>query len=190
MEQRLGSSSVDILPAPIRGGRGLTTQDRQAVDLSAEIKGWGSDLDPSLRPGVPRDKAPEIGVESLYIDAPQQEPEFTVYKSTEHARLPPVFGTSTGPAQGLSGAMREAAFKYSEGRLGHWLLLMAADRVNVLEDLVGDLARMRVPNLVKEMGLASEWRYNRPRVIRSAVVAGVFLAALLAYSRSRRRITS
>jgi hypothetical protein len=186
MEQRLGSSSIDILPTPIPGGRALTTEDRQSVDLSSDIKGWGSDLDPALRPGVPRDKAPEIGAESLYVDIPQQEPPFTIHKSTEHARLTPVFGTSCPPT-GLSGRMRDAAYRYSEGRFAHWLMLMAADRVNVMEALVSDLAQLRVPNLVKEMGLASEWKYNRAGVIRKAAIAGVLLAAMIAYSRSRRR---
>jgi len=186
MEQLLGSSSEDILPAPIHGGRGLTTLDRRSVDLSDSIKGWGSDLDPAMRPGVPRDKAPEIGGESLYVDSiPQQTPTVKIHKSTEHARLTPVFGTSC-PPRGLSGALRDIAYRYSEGRFTHWLTLLLADRVDVVEDVAGDLARGRVPNLVKEMGLRSEWQYNRDAVIRKAAIAGVCLAAFMLYTRSRR----
>lgn len=185
MEQLLGSSSEDILPAPIHGGRGLTTLDRRTIDLSDSIKGWGSDLDPALRPGVPRDKAPEIGGESLYPDIPQQTPTVKIHKSTEHARLTPVFGTAC-PPRGISGALRDVAYRYSEGRFTRWLTLLLADRVDVVEDVASELAHGRVPNLVREMGLRSEWRYNRDAVIRKAVIAGVGLATLMLYARSRR----
>ena len=185
MEQVLGSSSEDRLPVPVQGGRGLTTDDRQSIDLSDRIKGWGSDLDRATRPGVPRDKAPEIGNESLYPeDIPQQEPTVRIHKSTEHARLTPVFGTSC-PPRGLSGMMRDAAYRKSEGKLGRWLTLMAADRVDVVEDVVSDLARLKVPNLVKEMGLRSAWRYDRNGVINTVAVATIATAALMLVFRRR-----
>lgn len=66
MEQRLGSSSKDILAVRVTGGRNLTTLQRGSVDVSTEIAGWGSDLDPAIRPGVPR----ELGSESLYANIP------------------------------------------------------------------------------------------------------------------------
>jgi len=185
MEQVLGSSSEDFLPAPIQGGRGLTTRDRESVDLSERIKGWGSDLDPATRPGVPRDKAPELGGELLYpADIPQQQPTVRIHKSTEHARLTPVFGTSCPPS-GLSGMLRDAAYKYSEGKFAHWLTLMAADRVNVVEDIVSDLAQLRVPNLVKEMGLKSEWEHNRNGLITKVAMGTIAVAGLMFLMRKR-----
>jgi hypothetical protein len=185
MEQVLGSSSEDRLPVPVQGGRGLTTQDRQAIDLSDRIDGWGSDLDPETRPGVPRDKAPELGGELLYPPGiPQQEANVRIHKSTEHARLTPVFGTSC-PPRGLSGVMRDAAYRKSEGKLTRWLTLMAADRVDVVEDVVSDLAQLRVPNLVKEMGLKSAWRYDRHGVITTVAVAMITTAALMLVFRRR-----
>jgi hypothetical protein len=186
MEQRLGSSSTDILATPVRGGRNLTTDERGSIDLSNAIAGWGSDLDPAMRPGVPRDKAPGLGSETLYANIPQQRPAVKIHKSTEHARLTPVFGTSCPPT-GLSGRMRDAAYHYSEGKFQRWLTLMLADRVNVVEDVLGDLARLRVPNVVREMGLRSEWRYNRQGVLRKAAFAAVCVAFAVAYSRRRRR---
>src|SRR3954447_16393489 len=105
MDQALGSSTRDVLDPPVRGGHGLTTGERQSVDLSGSIPGWGSDLDPGRRPGVPRDKAPEIGVETLYPAIQQQQAPHTIHKSTEHGRLTPVFGTSC-PPRGLSGVLR------------------------------------------------------------------------------------
>ena len=156
-----------------------------ASTLSRTFAGWGSDLDPALRPGVPRDKAPEIGAESLYVDIEQQQPLVRIHKSTEHARLTPVFGTSCPPA-GLSGKLRDVAYRYSEGRFARWLTLMLADRVDVVEDLVKDLGHLRVPNLPREMGLKSEWRYNRPALVRKAAITGLVIGALIAYSRMRK----
>ena len=167
MEQVLGSSSEDTLPVPVQGGRGLTTQDRQSIDLSDRIAGWGSDLDPAMRPGVPRDKAPEIGNEFLYPDSiPQQEATVRIHKSTEHARLTPVFGTSCPPS-GLSGKMRDAAYRHSEGKFQRWLTLMLADRVNVVEGLIDDARRS-----------------PRTPMVAGAAIAG-FLALLLV-RRARR----
>lgn len=186
MDQKLGSSSEQVLAEPVQGGWSLTTDQRRAVDLASRIPGWGSDLDPAVRPGVPRDKAPELGAESLYPPIPPQAATVKIHKSTEHGQLTPVFGTSC-PPRGLSGAIRDAAYRLSEGRLGHWLALLLADRVNVVEDVVGDLAHLRVPNLVKEMGLAAQWRHNRGGVLKGAAVAGVCIVGLMAYRRSRRR---
>lgn len=186
MEQRLGSSSQDVLAYPIPGGRSLSSEERQSIDRSADIKGWGSDLDPSVRPGVPRDKAPQLGAEHLYPSIEPQVARTKIHKSTEHARLTPVFGTACPPA-GLSGRIRDVAYKLSEGRLSRWITLMFADRVNVVEDVVRDLAHLRVPNIPKEMGWKAELRYNRAGFIRKAAVAGLVVGALVALSQVRKR---
>jgi hypothetical protein len=185
MDQRVGASSQDVLAQPVRGGYALTTQQRQEIDRSATIKGWGSDLDPAVRPGVPRDKAPQIGVEQLYPPIPQQVPRVKIHKSTEHGRLTPVFGTSCPPS-GLSGRLRDFAYQFSEGRLARWMTLLLADRVNVVEDVLSDLAQGRVPNIPKEMGLASELKYNRAAFTRKVAIAAVGTAALIAVWRMRR----
>jgi hypothetical protein len=188
MEQTHGSSSTDLLPAPLPGGRSLTTRERADVDLSSRIDGWGSDLDAAKRAGVPRDRAVGIGPEFLYPDIEPQQALVRIHKSTEHARLTPVFGTSSPPS-GLSGRLRDLGYGFSEGRLSRWLTLMLADRVDVIEDIVGDLARGRIPNLSREMGMRSEWQYNRAGAVRKAAVALACVAAIVwvARSRSHRR---
>jgi hypothetical protein len=186
MDQVLGSSSRDILPTPIPGGHGLTTLERQQVDFSSSIKGWASDLDPRRRPGVPRDKAPEIGVEFLYPPITQQVPKIKIHKSTEHGKLTPVFGTSC-PPHGLSGMIRDFGYKFSEGRLARWMTLMFADRVNVVEDIVSDLAHGHVPNIPKEMGLRSELRYNREAFVRKTAIALGCAAVLFGIWQIRSR---
>jgi hypothetical protein len=182
MDQRVRSSSQDILAEPIPGGYSPTTQQRLAVDLADTIKGWGSDLDPGTRPGVPRDKAPEIGVESLYPPIEPQVARIKIHKSNEHGQMPPVFGTSC-PPKGVSGALRDVAYRFSEGQLPHWLTLLLADRVNVVEDLVSEIAQLRIPNLPKELGLAAQWRHNRTGMIKGAAIAGLCVIGFIAYRR-------
>jgi hypothetical protein len=182
-EQTLGSSTENRLQRPIPGGVSLSSEERRTVDRSGDIAGWGSDIEPSRRPGVPRDPQPQLGAESLYIDVVQQAPPHRIHKSTEHARLTPVFGTSC-PPRGVSGRMRDFAYGLSEGRLSRWVTLLAADRVNTVEGVVADFVRLRPPNVVREMGLRSEWRHNRKRVLKVAAVTG---AALAIYLLTRRR---
>jgi hypothetical protein len=96
-----------------------------------------------------------------------------------------VFGTSVPPA-GVSGMIRAGAFRFSENDLRHWAMLLLADRVNVVEGIIEDLAHGHVPNLFAEMGGPAEWRYNRSGFVRKAVVAGAVVGLLL-YVNSRRR---
>jgi hypothetical protein len=185
-EQTLGSSSDDRLKIPVPGGFSLDTSERGQIDHTAAIPGWGSDLDPESRPGVPRDKAPGIGGETLYIDITKQRPPHRIHKSTEHAQLTPVFGTSC-PPKGLSGRLRDLGYRFSEGRLARWMTLMFADRVDMVEGVVADLAQMRPPNVVREMGLRSEWRYNRKEVVKAAAVTAAALGVAYLLLRRRRR---
>ncbi len=184
-QQKLGSSSEDRLERPIPGGTSLTSSEREGFDRAAQIPGWGSDLERVHRPGVPRDKAPQLGAEALYIDVEEQIPPHRIHKSTEHARLTPVFGTSC-PPRGLSGRLRDFAYRFSEGRLVRWVALLAADRVDMAEGVLADVAHLRPPNVVREMGLRSEWRHNRQRVVKVAAVTGVALAIYLLARRRRR----
>ena len=185
MDQILGKASDDVLAVPRPGGRSLTTAERRSLDLSARIPGWGSDLDPAVRPGVPMDPAPEIGIETLYPDFEQQIPRHRVHKSTEHGKLTPVFGNAC-PPRGLSGKVRDIAYGFSEGRLSHWLLLMTADRIDMVEEIFVDLAHLRIPNIPNEMGLRSELKYNRKGVAKKMAIVGFGVLAFMAL-RGRQR---
>ena len=134
---------------------GKRTGRRSAEDLRAQIPGWGADLDPADRPSYPREQP---GIETgARWEFPERQPEkWPRERSVEHAFLPPVFGTSTPPA-GVSGAMRKYAYKYSEGRAAHWLLLVAADRVDAWENHVKSFATPRPDNPVTETGMLSEF---------------------------------
>lgn len=132
------------------------------------------------------DKAPGIGVERLYPKLEQQVPRGKVHKSTEHGRLTPVFGNAC-PPRGLSGLIRDFAYSFSEGKMSHWILLIAADRVDMVEEVLIDLAHLRIPNIPREMGLGSELKYNRKGVAKTAALVGFGVVAFFAVSAIQRR---
>ena len=93
-------------------------------------------------------------------DFPERQPEkWPRERSIEHEFLTPVFGTSV-PAQGaVRGACASYAYRrYSEGRAAHWLLLIAADRVDAWESHLRSFATLRPDNPVTETGVLSERR--------------------------------
>jgi hypothetical protein len=112
-----------------------------------------------------------------------QANQVEVLRSTEHNRRPAVYGTSTPPS-GLSGVIRRQAFKKSESKWGHWLMLLAADRINVVEGIADDLLHGKVPNIPAEMGIRSEVQHNMPGLIRKVAVTGAVLAVITALVRS------
>ncbi|MEV6904341.1 hypothetical protein [Amycolatopsis sp. NPDC051372] len=125
--------------------------------LRARIPGWGADLDPQDRPSVPKLlwKEDQTGA---HWEFPERQPEkWPRERSIEHAFLTPVFGTSC-PPRGLSGAVRKIAYrKYSEARAAHWLLLLAADRVDAWEHHLRSFATIHPDNPITETGVASEF---------------------------------
>jgi hypothetical protein len=150
-----------------------------------EIPGWGVDLDPARRPGVPKEKEPAGGT-GAHWDIPElQQSSVRIFRSVEHPRMPPVFGT-TLPPKGLSGRIKEFAYTYGEGRLERWLPIMLADRINVVEGLIDDLKSGYIPNIFAEMGWKAEWKYNRQGFIKKALVVSGLVAGGYLLMRSRR----
>ena len=95
-----------------------------------------------------------------------------------------MFGTAS-PPKWVSGYMRRLAFRWSESNWTHWLLLMGADRVNMVEGLVEDLAHARIPNIPKEMGVPAEWKHNKTGLVKKVAVAAVIGGAIFALVKSR-----
>jgi hypothetical protein len=150
------------------------------------IQGWGADLDPQARPAVPMERTPPRFINAHWDDLEPQRPTVKVFHSTERPGLTPVFGTAQPPS-GVSGMIRAGAFRFSENDLRHWLMLLFADRVNVVEGIIDDLAHGYVPNLFTEMGGPAEWRHNRNGFMRKAAIAGGVFALLLYVNGRRRR---
>lgn len=87
----------------------------------------------------------------------------------------------------LSGAIRRLAYKLPENDLRHWLMLLAADRVNMVEGIVEDLAHGHVPNVLGEMGIRSELRHNPAGLVRKALIATAVVGGIMALRNRRRR---
>lgn len=127
-------------------------------ELRARIPGWGADLDPHDRPSVPRLQFhPDLT--GAHWEFPERQPEnWPRERSIEHAFLTPVFGTSC-PPHGLSGVVRRYAYRrYSEARAAHWLLLVAADRVDSVESNLRSYLTLRPDNPITETGVLAERR--------------------------------
>jgi hypothetical protein len=128
--------------------------------LRARIPGWGADLDPKDRPSVPMEQFdPDLSGASWTF--PERQPEnWPRERSIEHKFLTPVFGTSC-PPKGLSGVIRRYAYqKYSEGRAAHWLLLLAADRVDTAESTLRSFVSLHPDNPITETGVLSEFTHH------------------------------
>jgi hypothetical protein len=158
----------------------------QAIDRST-IPGWGIDADPENDPTYPmRDISGDDNAGMNWRRPPQQEETVEVLQSIERNNLSAVFGTST-PPRGVSGMLRRQAFRYSESEWAHWLMLMAADRVNVVEGLIEDLGHGRVPNIPAEMGLRSELAHNRAGLIKKVAISGAVIGLVFVTAKMLAR---
>lgn len=129
---------------------------KSSEELRRLIPGWGVDLDPKDRPSFPRERF-NPGATGAHWDFPERQKEkWPRERSVEHRYLTPVFGTSS-PPKGLSGVMRKYAYRYSEGRAAHWLILLAADRVDAVESHLGSFLTLHPDNPVTETGVLSEF---------------------------------
>ena len=155
-----------------------------------EVKGWGVDADPENDPTYPMRTRENEGHKGYSWERPPQQPESVeVLRSIERPNLSATFGTSTPPA-GLSGVIRRLAFNYSESAYAHWLPLMLADRVGVVEGYCEDLSNGRVPNVFAERGWKAEWQHNRKSLVTRVAVGALLVGGAVAYLSSRKRDSS
>lgn len=103
------------------GGSAPVSREANAVD-SAHAR----------RPGVPMEAEPHADPGASWEEPERQQSQVRHLKRTGLQRLTPVYGTAQ-PPKGLSGVMRRAAYDIPEHKPSHWALLMAADRIDVLE---------------------------------------------------------
>jgi hypothetical protein len=160
----------------------LTSKDieKRADNSYENIKGWGIDADPENNPTYPMKRYTGADHQRLNYKRESQQPlGVEILHSNERPGVTRVFGTSVPPS-GLSGMLRRYAFKFSEGSSGHWLTLLLADRVNVVEGIVDDLKHGIVPNIFAERGWSAEWKYNRKGVIKKVAVGLTITSAVVA----------
>ena len=159
--------------------------EKRVIDPS-QVKGWGVDANPENDPTYPMKNRNDGEHDGYSWERPTQQPaSVEVLHSNERPNVTAAFGTSTPPA-GLSGMIRRFAFKYSESSYGHWLPLMLADRVGVVEGYVEDLSRGHVPNIFAERGWKAEWKHNRKSLVTRVAVGAALASLAVVYLQSGR----
>lgn len=145
------------------------------------LPGWGIDADPKNDPTYPmKPHRTDLEQQGYNWERPTQQPvDVEVLHSNERPNVSAVFGTASPPS-GLSGMIRRFAFRYSENEYRHWLPLILADRVNVVEGIFEDFAHGKLPNIWKEKGYDASWKHDRAGLltrlgVTAAVTAGLAL---------------
>ena len=134
---------------------------------------------PALRPAVPKEAEPRAWGEAGE-DEPPAQPGAEEHLRREGLDHPtPVVGTAQ-PPRGLSGALRRRAYGIPERRARHWMLLLLADRVDVLEDRVGSFLAAPLEGL--GVHGAASWTRRNPLV----ALGGLLTVGVVA-RRSLRR---
>ena len=160
--------------------------DRKIAEEPKDIPGWGIDSNPDNNPTHPIKNYNGADFERLnYERPPQQEVNIEVLHSIERPSVSTVFGTST-PPRGLSGAIRRFAFKYSESTYAHWVPLVFADRIDVVQGIIDDLKQGHVPNIFAEKGWKAEWKHN-PKGLVTKIAVTVIVTSMLVAMLSRKR---
>lgn len=94
----------------------------------------GVDENPEVRPGVPRESRPHRLPGAHWMEPEQQPATPQLVARLGLHRLTPVFSTAL-PPRGVSGVVRRIAHRIPDHRVSHWVLLMLADRVDVIQSL-------------------------------------------------------
>jgi hypothetical protein len=173
-----------------RGGAHWTSTPRPVRDSSVapehvtgtvprdyrKIPGWGVDLE--HRPSYPKELPSDVmTVRGEVRD--WQIPHDKVHLSVEHPNLTPVFGTSC-PPRGLSGLLRDYAYKFGEGANRHWMTLILADRIDILESTIIDALRGHPDRFIQEKGWKANVKYGISPSMKRALAVGGVVAGLTA----------
>jgi len=153
-----------------------------------DIPGWGMDADSENEPTYPMKNYTGDDHQRINYERADQQPiDLEILMSNERPAMTRVFGTSVPPS-GLSGMIRRYAFKHSEDRYRHWIPLILADRVNVIEGIVEDISRGHFPNISAERGWKVEWKHNpKGMALKVAAVAAVGLVVILSLNKTKKK---
>ena len=92
----------------------------------------------------------------------------------------------TIPPSGLSGRIRRFAFRFSESRYAHWLPLLLADRINVIEGLADDYRKGKKTNIFAERGTRSQLKYDAVGTIKKVAITTIVVGVLISIWRKKR----
>lgn len=159
----------------------------ESARTASTVKGWGADADPNNDPTYPMKHRTDDGHAGYDWERPPQQPvDIEVLHSNERPNVSATFGTAAPPS-GVSGMLRRFAFRYSESSYAHWLPLMLADRVNMIEGVFDDIRHGHLPNLFHEWGWRADWQHQRGALVARVALKTVVAGAVLVFLRGRRR---
>lgn len=163
-------------------------KDRRIANAQKNIPGWGIDADAENDPTYPIKRRNGADYERLDYEKPPQQPiDVEILHSIERPGVSRVFGTVTPPS-GVSGILRRYAFKHSESTYAHWVPLVMADRIGVVEGILDDLRKGIFPNIFAEKGWKAEWKYNRKGLIAKLATTVLVTTAVIGWmSLSERK---
>jgi hypothetical protein len=120
----------------------ITTVEGESLTRATDPnRGFGSDASPLQRPGIPQEREPAQPLANAHWLEPDRQVSSVKPLIGNGMQLTPVFSTAI-PARGLSGALRRVAYQVPDYKARRWLLLMVADRIDVLEHRPRLLAKL------------------------------------------------
>jgi hypothetical protein len=152
---------------------------KKTAEDFAHIPGWGIDADPENEPTYPNRHRTGEEHDGYSWERPEQQVlDEEILHSNERPNYSAVVGNSVPPS-GLSGMIRRFAFKHSENEYLHWLPLLMADKVNVVEGIIDDLAHGTLPNIWAEKGYNAQWKHDRSGMLVKIGTAAAVTAGLV-----------
>ena len=118
----------------------MTDRQRQVLERKDRL-GRGADLSLSERPGVPMEHAPHALTPAAPQHLERQRQRRGQVRRVGLRQMTPVFGTGQ-PLSGVSGLVRRLAYSIRETKARHWMMLLLADRVDVLEHRIAKLVKV------------------------------------------------
>lgn len=154
---------------------------RQAIEIPRgpveQPSAIGIDQEYERRPGVPMEAEPRIDSGAHWRTPERQRERRLHLRRKGLRRLTPVYGTAQ-PPRGVSGIMRRIAYRIPDHMAQHWMMLLAADRVDVMEGRLGE-ALARPLRRTPLAALSGPVERNPARMIGLAMIALVGLRMLM-----------
>lgn len=98
-----------------------------------------ADKNPSYRPGVPQETTPQPLANAHWL-VPEQQTSAQLPLVGKGRHLTSVY-SNANPPRGLSGLIRRLAYRVPDYRPRRWMMLVLADRIDVLESNPAKLLR-------------------------------------------------
>ncbi|HEX8151734.1 MAG TPA: hypothetical protein VF698_01355 [Thermoanaerobaculia bacterium] len=166
MKRSLGE---DVVPSPGHSTANLPADYRT-------VNGWGADLDHANRPSYPKELPSNVRTARGEV-RDWQVPHTKVHVSNEHPNLTPAFGASVAP-KGLSGMLRDYAYEFGEATNRHWMTLVLADRVDMVESMITSALRGKPDNYIREKGWTAYLTYDPARRRKAMLIGATAIGAI------------